>query len=248
MTAFLLLTITACQTPPDVKQAQAKNQQLQTELAQARDKIEGLAAEQARLQHEINELNRVQAVLSTEKTVRVKKSSELRGQVRRFVQSEIDRLKDFMVQSNLLDYVGGELVQRSHTDDEVLWWVDLANPMPSNGTVTGVSGHFIKPGTFTAQVLRPLDDKLVVIWQSVLLKAVQSGVQRINFPVSVGVERGDVIAYRFNEAGVVSFDTGTGDTRYRRKAVALGESVNLGSLRGESQRRAYSVGVYGLLH
>ena len=245
---LLALTLSACQTPPDVKQVEAQNLQLQTELAQAQNKIDALASEQARLQREIDELNRVKTVLDTEKTVRVQESSELRGQVRRFVQRQIDMLKEFMVQSDLLDYVGGELVQRSNVDTKPLLLVDMANPMPGSGTITGVSAHFVKPGTFNVQVMRPVDDQLVVIWQSARLKAVNSGVQRVNFPVSVGVEQGDVIAYQLNEAGVVSFDTGTGDTRYSDDSVALGELLNTRSLRGEQDKRAYSVGVYGLLN
>jgi|SRR5690554_2134182 len=248
VSAVMLLALSGCQTPPDIKQVQDKNQQLQNELAQAHHKIDALASEQVRLQGEIDELNRIKGVLDTEKTVRVQKSSELRGQVRRFVQREIDMLKDFMVQSDLLDYVGSELVQRSNIDNKPLLLVDMANPMPDSGSITGVSAHFIKPGTFTVQVMRRVDEQLVVIWQSARLQAVQSGVQRVNFPVSVGVERGDVIAYQFNEAGVVSYDTGTGDTRYSEQPVVLGELVKLQKLRGERDKRAYSVGVYGLLN
>mgnify|MGYP003134446947 FL=1 len=248
ISVLALLTLSGCQTPPDVKQVQDENLQLQTELAQARGKIDALASEQDRLQREIDELNRVKSVLDTEKTVRVQESSDLRGQVRRFVQREIDMLKEFMVQSDLLDYVGGELVQRSRVDSEPLLLVDMANQMPGSGTITGVSAHFVKPGTFNVQVLRPVDDQPVVIWQSARLQATQSGVQRVNFPVSVGVERGDLIAYQFNEAGLVSFDTGTGDTRYTDDSVALGELIKVRSLRGESDKRAYSVGVYGLLN
>ncbi|WP_049721516.1 hypothetical protein [Gilvimarinus polysaccharolyticus] len=248
ISALMMLAISGCQTTPDMKQAQDEISRLNTELAQQRNKIQAQASEQERLQLQIDELNRVQTVLGTEKSVRVQESSELRGQVRRFVQQEIDRLKEFMVQSDLLDYVGGELVQRSNVDKSHLLLVDMANPMPSGGTITGVSAHFIKPGTFNVQVMRPVDDQLVVIWQSTRLQAAQSGVQRVNFPVSVGVERGDVIAYQFNETGVVSYDTGTGDTRYTDDRVALGELVKIRKLQGIREKRAYSVGIYGLLN
>ncbi|UTF61088.1 hypothetical protein [Gilvimarinus sp. DA14] len=247
--AVLATGLTAgCQTPPNIKQMQDENAQLQSELNQANAKIANLQQQERQLQAQINELNRVMAVLDTEKTVRVQESSELRGQVRRFVQNEIDELKDFMVQSDLLDYVGGELVQRSKVDNHPMLLVDLANPMPASGTLTGVSAHFIKPGTFTVQVMRPVQDQLLVIWKSGQLTAPQSGVARINFPLSVGVEQGDVIGYMFHQPGVVSFDEGTGSTLYTDEDPSLGQSIKLRSLDGSGDKRAYSVGVYGLLN
>jgi len=88
----------------------------------------------------------------------------------------------------------------------------------------------------------------VVIWQSDSLQAPRAGVTRVNFPVSVGVEKGDFMAYYFHAAGLVSYDTGTGNTRYQDKPVALGELVKASRLDGEREKRAYSLGVYGLLN
>ncbi|MDO3386527.1 hypothetical protein QWI17_11840 [Gilvimarinus sp. SDUM040013] len=247
-----LLVVTAlatgCQTQPNIQKMQDENEQLQTELDQARAKIVSLKNQEQALQSQIDELTRVMSVLDTEKTVRVQESSELRGQVRRFVQKEIDELKDFMVQSDLLDYVGGELVQRSQVDREPLLMVDMDNPMPADGTITGISAHFVKPGTFTVQVMRPVEDQVVVIWQSQVLQATEAGVSRVNLPVSVGVEQGDYIGYFFQEAGTVSFDEGTGNARYYDDPVTLGQSLKIRSLKGAKEKRAYSVGVYGLLN
>ncbi|MBU2884997.1 hypothetical protein KO507_04355 [Gilvimarinus agarilyticus] len=240
--------VTGCQTQPNVQKMQDENEQLQSELDQARSKIVSLQNQELTLQTQINDLKRVMSVLDTEKTVRVQESSELRGQVRRFVQKEIDELKDFMVQSDLLDYIGGELVQRSQVDSQSLLLVDIENPMPANGTITGVSAHFVKPGTFTVQVMRPVQDQMLVIWQSEVLRATDAGVARVNFPVSVGVEQGDYIGYYFQEAGIVSFDEGTGNTRYIDDTVSLGESLKMRALKGERDKRAYSVGVYGLMN
>lgn len=247
--AFLVVLLaTGCQTQPNIQKMKDENAQLQSELDQARAKIVSLQNQEQSLQAQIDELKRVMSVLDTEKTVRVQESSELRGQVRRFVQNQIDELKDFMVQSDLLDYIGGELVQRSQVDSRPLLLVDMANPMPSDGTITGVSAHFVKPGTFTVQVMRPVQDQMLVIWQSQVLQATDAGVARVNFPVSVGVEKGDYIGYYFQEAGIVSYDEGTGNTRYYDEAVSLGQSLKIRNLKGVREKRAYSVGVYGLLN
>jgi hypothetical protein len=46
----------------------------------------------------------------------------------------------------------------------------------------------------------------------------------------------------------VSFDEGTGDTRYLTKDLKLGGTVKKSSLLGENKKRSYSIGVYGLLN
>lgn len=241
------IVLAGCQTPANVKQLQDENLHLQTQLEAANDKIGDLENRQRMLTADIAELNRVISVLDSEKTSRVRESSSLRGSVRGFVQDQIDHLKAFLVEGNLLDYVGGELVERQETDDKPLMLVDLANPMPKDGVLTGLAAHFTKPVTFTAKVLRPVENDLVVIWESKPFDVGHPGVNRVNFPVSVGVERGDVMGYFFSTPAGVSFDTGTGDTRYQSSDISLGGVIRTASLQGQKSRRAYSLGVYGLL-
>lgn len=238
----------ACQMQPDIQQIKDQNRQLSSDLQRAQSDIAQLKDQELRLREEIAELSRVNDVLDVEKMSRIQESSVLRSQVRRFVQSQIDAYKDFMVLGGLLDYVGGELVERSSLEDQPLLLVDLANPIPASGTLTGVGGYFAKPGKFSVKVLRPMDDKLVVIWDSNPLQVYQTGINQLNFPVSVVVEAGDVIAYHFAGGVLVSFDEGTGDTRFQTEAVKLGELLKPASLSGEKRKRAYSLGVYGLLN
>ncbi len=237
-----------CQSPANVKQLQDQNQSLQSQLHSAQTEIALLRHTEQSLRKDIDELNRVIGVLDTEKSSRVAESSNLRGSVRTFVQGQIDLFKDFLVAGNLLDYVGGELVERQRVDNKPLMLVDLDNPMPKNGVLTGLGAHFSNPSQFSVKVLRPVENKLVVIWESGPLEAKQPGINRVNFPVSIGVEQGDVMGYYFPAGGGISFDTGTGDTRYLSQDVGLGGVIRLSSLQGESKRRAYSVGVFGLLN
>lgn len=246
--AAVLLLVAGCQPAANVKEMQDRNAQLSASLNQAQEKIDSLTAEGQQLRSEIAELERVASVLDSEKTLRVKESSSLRGEVRRFVQQQIDQYKAFLVDSQLLDYVGGELVQRSQVEESPRLLVDLANPMHADGTLTGVKGHFVAAGTFRVKILRQVEDRLVVIWESKPLSVNRAGVSQIDFPVAVGIEKGDVIGYSFMDNAVVSFDTGTGDTRYTSKDVALGQMIKASSLSGEKERRAYALGVYGLLN
>lgn len=243
-----LLALSGCQLTPDVKQLNNKNKQLQQQLATAQSQVGQLQRRERELQTDVEELNRVIRVLGTEKSSRVQESSVLRGQVRKFVQHQIDGFKDFLVDGNLLDYIGGELVERSRVETKALTLIDLANPIPARGTLTGVGAHFTQPTQILVKVLRPIEDRYVLIWQSEPLQAKRAGVNRLTLPVSVGVEAGDVMAYQFPESTAVSFDTGTGRTLYSSQPLKLGSIVRESALSGARDRRAYSIGVFGLLH
>ena len=130
------------ESPVDMKKLQDQNSSLQQQLGQARQQINTLQAEKSVLKKDVAELNRVVGVLGQEKSSRVQESTSLRGQVRRFVQDQIDGLKQFLLASNLLDYIGGELVERVNVDEKPLLIVDLLNKVPSTGSLTGVSGYF----------------------------------------------------------------------------------------------------------
>lgn len=244
----LLLGLSACQAPPDIKSLQDKNSALEQQLSQAQRDINKLQADKVLLEQDNAELNRVISVLGEEKSSRVAESTNLRGEVRQFVQQQIDTLKQFLLASNLVDYVGGELVERASVDEKPLLIVDFLNAIPRNGTLTGVGGYFQNVGSLSVKVLRPIGDDLVVIWNSAPLAITERGQQRIKFPVVVGVEKGDYLAYYFSQPGMVGFDTGTGDSRYIDEDVAVGSSLRRNSLNGEKARRSYSLGVFGLLN
>lgn len=243
----LVLLVAGCQAPQNIQQMQDKNQALDEQLKRANMAISELKAKESQQAQEMAELNRVIAILGEEKTSRVSESSNLRGDVRQFMQSQIDQLKDFLLKSNLLDYIGGELVARKQFDEDPVFIADLANKALRDGVITGVGGVFNAPGQLKVKILRQIDDELVVIWESrpVLIK--DTGQQRIRFSVSVGVQRGDMIGYYFSAPGMVAFDTGTADTRYLNDDVPVGDTVSVSSLSGERQRRAYSIGVFGLM-
>ncbi|ARN74561.1 hypothetical protein [Oceanicoccus sagamiensis] len=246
--SVMVLALWGCQAPPDLKKLQDENGALEQQLGQANRDISKLKADKVLLQQDVAELNRVVSVLGQEKNSRVTESTNLRGEVRQFVQARIDSLKTFLLASDLLDYIGGELVERSNVDKQPLLLVDLYNKVPRNGTLTGVGGYFQATGNISVKVLRPIAGNLVVVWASQPIAVPERGVQRLTFPVTVGVEKGDLLAYHLGSVGMVGFDTGTGDTRYLNDDVMVGASLKPSSLQGENDKRAYSMGVFGLLN
>lgn len=244
----VVLPLAGCQTPPDIQALQDKNGSLQLQLEQAKGDINKLQADKVLLEQDVAELNRVISVLGQEKSSRVEESTNLRGQVRQFVQTQIDNLKQFLLAADLVDYVGGELVERASVDDEPLLVVDLMNKIPLGGSLTGVGGYFQGSGTVSVKVLRPINGNLVAVWSSQPITISERGSQRLKFPVVVGVEKGDVLGYYFSQPGMVGFDTGTGDSRYDDEDITVGSSLRQSSLNGEKARRAYSIGVFGLLN
>ena len=236
-----------CQTPPNIQQLENKNQTLQQQLNSTNQKITTLESDHKKLNTEMNEKNRLIGIMETEKTSLTKESTLLRGQLRTFVQGQIDSLKSFLLNSNLLDYIGGELIRRKKYDNKPLMLVDNKNPIPQAGVLTGLGGYFAKPTTVIVKVLRKVNDDLVVVWESKTMTISKTGIVKKNFPVNVGVEKGDIIGYNFPKLATVSFDEGTGDTRTTQENLNLGKTVKLSSLDKSKQKRAYSLGVYALL-
>lgn len=245
---LLVLSLAGCQTPPNIKALQDKNGSLQQQLDQAQSQINQMQADKELMQQKAKELKRIISVLGEEKSSRVAESTNLRGQVRQFVQTQIDNLKQFLLAADLVDYVGGELVERANVDDKPLLVVDLMDPVPLAGTLTGVSGYFRGTGRVSVKVLRPIKDSLVVVWSSKPITIAERGRQRLKFPVVVGVEKGDILAYYLAKPGMVGYDTGTGDTRYDTDDISVGSSLQRSSLDGKKDKRAYSIGVFGLLN
>lgn len=244
----LAIFLVGCQTPPNVQQLQNEKGALQQQLDRSNQQISQLQADKAGLERDVTELKRVMGVLGEEKSSRVTESTNLRGEVRQFVQLQMDSLKQFLLASDLLDYIGGETVERSTVDDEPIMLVDLYNAVPRNGNLTGLRGYFQNAGTLSVKVLRPIADNLVVVWASQPINVLERGEQQLKFPVSVGVEKGDYLGYYFAQPEMVGFDTGTGDTRYLTDDKRVGSVIRPSSLKGGADKRAYSVGVFGLLN
>jgi len=252
MKLFLPVTVGAmfiggCAATGDIKVLQDKNTQLQADLNQSLVNISSLEADKRDLIKEINGLKHVQSVLRTEKSSRVQESGRLRSQTRIFVNEEINRFRGFLKASDLLDYVGGELVRRPNVEGEQQLVVDLGNPIPRTGNLTSVGGYFAEAGSFSTVILRQIEDEFIVVWESRPFQVPDTGPSRFEFQVSVSVEAGDVLGYVFSEKVIIPFDKGTGTARYVDEIAKFGDRVRSSALRGSDEKRAYSVGVFGFL-
>jgi predicted Mrr-cat superfamily restriction endonuclease len=87
-----------------------------------------------------------------------------------------------------------------------------------------------------------------VVWESGSIDMPVVGPIRHQFTNSIGVEKGDVIAYEFTKNVGVGYNIGTGDSRYSNEKLDLGNTINVNSLNGAKNKRSYSMGVYGLLN
>lgn len=246
LTAFILI-VSGCQSTGDKGILEKENTNLKKEVAAAKSKNNQLSGANLLLKKDIEGLNYVVSVLDTEKTSRVEESSLLRSQVRKFVQNRIDALKVFLVEGNLLDYIGGELVERKTLGDKSITIVDLGHTIPKQGVLTAVGAFVMTPTALKVKVLRKMDDSLVPIWESNSIKLANTGSNTVQFKNSVSVEKGDVIAYEFTDNVGVGFETGTGSSRYTKDTLSLGKPITVSSLLSKKEKRSYSLGVFGLL-
>ena len=248
ISVVLLLFLSGCALNPEMKELKAENESLTGKLAQAELEINQLNAQKNDLQVEMQKIKGIMSVLNNEKSSRKEESSRLRSQAREFIQTEMRGFKKFLQNSDLLDYIGDELVSRSKTTEASQLIVDVGNPVPRSGSITGVGVYVSSPTQFYVKILRPVEEKLVCIWESELIDAQNSGLFKYFFNNTIGVEGGDYIGYYFPERNTVYFDEGTGQTLYKPDKTPLGSFMPKSSLDGKRSKRAFSIGVYGLLN
>lgn len=243
---FMVLMLSACQTTGEMKKLQDSNRSLQTQLNAATSEIAALKQKEAALTNELNTTKQVLGVMGSEKQSRVQESSLLRQQTRNFMLSQVDSMRNFLMESNLNDYVGGEQVARKVTENGSVFLADFSHPIPKGGQLLGAHVFTTASCPISVRVMRKIEDEFVIIWQGPKMEAAK-GANRLVFPVAVGVEAGDVAAYYFPEAQCIAFDKGTGDFRYLSNDNALGTAIRATRFDGAKEKRMYSIGVFGLL-
>ena len=246
---FLLIFffLSGCASVPEkVRMLEAREKDLSTRLATAESRIAVLERTNAELTELLQRQRDITKTLDREKSVHMSEVGDLRQNTREFLGSQIAFLREFSQKTALMDYVGGELISRQYLEGKDLTLVDLKNTIPAGGSLFGTWGHFAASCTFVVNVLRKVDEKWFVIWQSEPLTVVNTEKQKFDFRVPVSVEKGDAIAYTFRGVVGVKYDRGTGETVYVTDDLKTGDSVKRSDFKGGTDQRSYSIGVMGV--
>ena len=243
----LLFCLLGCASVPEkVRMLETRTRDLSTRLETAENRVAVLEKANVELTELLQRQRDISRTLDKEKAVHVSEVGDLRQNTREFLSSQIAFLREFSQKTELMDYVGGELISRQYLEGKDVTLVDLKNTIPAGGSLFGTWGHFAGSCTYLVNVLRKVDDKWFVVWQSEPLTVVSTEIQKSDFRVPVSVEKGDVIAYTFRGVVGVKYDRGTGETVYVADDLKTGGSVRRSDFKGEADQRSYSIGVVGI--
>ena len=222
-----------------VKTLQAENLRLTSDLTTAHGSI-------TRLEGEVKDLRQVNKTLQYEKKAQVDETADVRRSARTFVRGQVESLRDFAQSRSLLDYVGGETIERASVDGENVLLVDMKNAFENPGILVGARVLARTETRLVFCVLRPQGDGVVVLWMSAPFLVPAGEVAHLSFDTPVAAQKGDMIGAYAPDALGVPHDTGTGDTRAVSGPVEVGQSIAVSDMNG-AQNRSYSFGVVGFL-
>jgi hypothetical protein len=244
---LIFLLLTGCASSPErIKSLEAQAKNLSASLEETKNRVAVLEKEKAELGVLLQQQQDVAQALGKEKEAHISQAGDLRQNMRAFLNSQITSLRDFSQRVEFLDYVGGELIRRQYLEGKDLTLIDLKNKIPSGGSLFGAWGHFKSPCTYFVSVLRKVNEQWFVVWQTDPFDVLSTNLQKFDFRVPVSVEKGDVIAYTFRGIVGVTYDRGTGETLYVGEELKTGRTIGTSEFKGESDKRAYSLGVVGM--
>lgn len=222
-------------------------QDIQAKVAQ----LEVLSAEKARLTSELDYCNRRASVLSKEKSARQDESTVLRKGIREFAEAMQKTLQTYFQRTEIVDYIGSELIERANVDAEqkTILLADLSNPVPAGGTLIGGRAWVKSPTRLNFCLLRlnPENGKYTIVTMTPEISAAQAGLQTWVFDIPMAARKGDLIGVYFPDAVSIPYDAvDTGQVVAIPGEAKIGASVSVGV--GESgNKRSYSFGVVGYL-
>lgn len=242
---FLLINITSCSTNETIKKLSMENDSLQEKVTSYQGKVAELEIKLRENNLKIEELNVLSSNLSKEKKSRIEESSTLRAEIRQFIRREMDDFRDFFKDSDISDYIGGELIDRSTVSDSNMTIVDFSHAFPKKGRLLGATVRVSKPTTFSVLVFRPVADQLIVLWKSEQFSVMNRGINKVGFELDVTVEKGDLLGFSFPQNVGISYNQGTGDTGLIEGQLQPGKLIKTSQISNRNEKRSYSLGVYG---
>ena len=242
----LFLTGGCATVPEKVKVLEAQTADLSLRLKESNAHLVTLEKENLELKAALQQQLNIAKALGKEKAVHLSTIGDLRQNIRTLLAAQMGFLREFSQKAELHDYVGGELIIRQYLEGNGLTLLDLKNTIPSGGSIFGTWGYFTSPCSYVVSILRKVNEKWFVVWQSDTVEVVKTNLQTFDFLAPVSVEKGDVMAYTFRGIVGVTFDRGTGETLYAEKALRTGGAVERSDFKGGGDKRTYSLGVVGI--
>ncbi len=242
-----LLFTTGCATDTQLTQLKKDNSVLSAQINTANNDINKLKREKEDLQQEIDYLNEVKSTLGREKEARITQSRATVSEVQEFIRGQVKVLSHFSESEGILDYTGGELIDRSKLSGKSQLLVDLKHPVSADGSIMGGRIYARQAGMVSFCILRPAGSGYVVVWKSKDFSVTGSGAERFAFDTMVSVKSGDIPALFCPGAVPVPFDEGTGKTGVRSGKVKPNSSISNSDL-SMSGSRTYSFGIEGLIN
>lgn len=233
---MLLLCVFSAGCAPEV-------QQLQKQVRDLKADVSAREAENSRIQGELNSCTSLATTLKTERQERHKDLTSLKAETRAYIKAEFDTLRNFSKNSVLLDYMGGELIERKHKSGSNTTVLNLQK-VDTDAVLYGVEGYFDPGSIVVPQLFRKKGEYMFCIWQGPLLEVVDSGVSFFDLDTPLNIQKGDYVGFYFPEKVAVSYDERTGNYVTFSGKIDLGEAVPSSF---STENRNYSVGVRGFI-
>lgn len=250
---FVLLSmafsLSGCATNETIKRLNNEVSNLNNTIERQTSEISNLEEKNRKLEADLNFTKEVKGNLEDEKGDLISTVSSLKTNVRSTVNTVINTLtSDLLSNDNVMDRIGSSAITRNKNDKrKKITLVDRKNPVENAGTIYRTTGYFSGPSEYKVQVVRPVEKDSYVVWESQTIIIPKAGNFHFNFKVPVKVEKGDILGYVFAKEVNVYYALGTGSIGSFEGTAELGSKFSLSKIAGESQKRAYSLAVHGLL-
>ena len=224
----------------DLAAARERAAELETVIQQKEQEIERLRDE-----NQVLEDSRVS--LDREKTIRIEQAREIRGIARRFIRAQTSALRLFSENPALLDYLGGEPIDRSrHEEGKSVLIIDLARPLPSAAMIFSGQIYQRVPLPFFFCLIRAQNQDYSVVWMSQEFNPAEPGFSTVSFEAGITAQKGDFLAVYCPRGVGMPYDELGGRCAVIKGSIGVGQAVSSKTF-ADPTTRGYSFGVLGFL-
>ncbi len=221
----------------------ADNNTLKKENSLLKTQLNETRAENTRLGDNLDKCSKISDTLSKEKTSKDASMSSLRAKTRVFLRNEYDVLNRFSKNDELMDYIGGEQIERKGLKGSNQTLVDM-RPLSANAVIYVIKGDFMSQTKIIPKLFRETDSGLICVWEGTLLIVESVGLTSLELSTPLNAMKGDFIGLYFPDDVTVPFDDETGSFSVYSRNIKMGSPLPTTPI---FMKRSYSIGVSGLL-